>query len=63
MCLNGSGICDIARVLRVSPNTVLKTLRRHAAKLKRPRLPPHSAEFEKDGWYATVKALATVPSA
>lgn len=54
LSLNGCGIRDITRVLGVSPNTVLKTLRRHAAKLKRPRLPPHIAELEVDEMWSFV---------
>ena len=42
------------RVLGVSPNTVLKTLRRHAAKLKRPRLPPPLPEVEVDELWSVV---------
>jgi insertion element IS1 protein InsB len=54
LSLNGCGIRDITRVLRVSPNTVLKTLRHHAATLKRPRLPPHLAEVEIDEMWSFV---------
>jgi insertion element IS1 protein InsB len=54
LSLNGCGIRDITRVLGVSPNTVLKRLRRHAAKLKRSRLPAHIAELEVDEMWSFV---------
>jgi len=54
LSLNGCGIRDITRVLGVSPNTVLKTLRRNAAKLKQPRLPRHLPEVEVDEMWSFV---------
>ena len=41
MTMNSSGIRDIARVLSMSTNTVLKTIRERAALVPEPRVPPH----------------------
>ncbi|MBA3572079.1 MAG: IS1 family transposase [Pyrinomonadaceae bacterium] len=48
MTLNSSGIRDISRVLRVSTNTVLKTLRERAAMILEPRLPARIKNLEVD---------------
>lgn len=40
MTMNSSGIRDIARVLFISTNTVLKTIRARAAVVREPRVPP-----------------------
>ena len=48
MTLNSSGIRDTARVLRISTNTVLEVLRRRAAQVAEPRLPPRIQELEMD---------------
>jgi transposase-like protein len=54
MSLNGSGIRDISTVLRLSPNTVLKVLRRHAAQVGRPRLPERITELEIDEMWSFI---------
>jgi insertion element IS1 protein InsB len=54
LSLNGCGIRDISRVLGVSTNTVLKLLRRHAARVRRPRLPDHITELEIDEMWSFV---------
>ena len=41
-------------MLGISPNTVLKTLRRRAAKLKRARLPPRITELEVDEMWSFI---------
>ncbi len=48
MTLNSSGIRDIARVLSISTNTVLKTLRERAAAILEPRVPPRIKDLEVD---------------
>ena len=48
MMLHGSGIRDISRVLRVSVNTVLKTIRQNAAQTPEPPLPERLADAELD---------------
>ena len=48
LSLNGCGIRDIARVLRISPNTVLKSLREAARRVRREKLPPRLTELEVD---------------
>ena len=55
MTLNGSGIRDITRVLRVSINTVLKVIRCHAAELAGDVLPKHSAEVQVDEMWSLVE--------
>jgi hypothetical protein len=54
LSLNGCAIRDISRVLHLSTNTVLKLLRRHAAKVHRPRLPEHITELEIDEMWSFV---------
>ena len=54
LSLNGCGIRDIARVLYLSTNTVLKLLRRHAAHVHKPRLPPHITELEIDEMWSFI---------
>ena len=48
MTLNGSGVHDIARVLHISPTTVLAVLREAAAKTPEPRLPKRILDLEMD---------------
>ncbi len=55
MTLNGSGIRDIARVLRISPTTVLAVLRRAAATTPEPRVPARIKELEIDEQWSFVK--------
>ena len=45
MTLNSSGIRDITRVLKISSNTVLKTIRQEAGKI--PEMPPESRAIER----------------
>lgn len=55
MSLNGSGIRDTSRVLRVSTNTVLKVLRLAAAQIKEPRVPPRIKALEMDEQWSFVQ--------
>jgi IS1 family transposase/transposase-like protein len=55
MTLNGSGIRDITRVLRVSINTVLKVIRTAAARTPEPHPPPHIADVEVDEMWSFVR--------
>ena len=54
MTLNGSGISDIARVLHVSINTVLKTIRQQAARVEEPVVPERITELEIDEMWSFV---------
>jgi insertion element IS1 protein InsB len=54
LSLNGCGIRDISRVLHVSTNTILKLLRRHAARVRRPRLPERITELEVDEMWSFI---------
>jgi IS1 family transposase/transposase-like protein len=55
MTMNSSGIRDIARLLSVSTNTVLKTIRQHAAQIAEPRVPPPIKELEIDEFWSFIK--------
>lgn len=44
--MNGCGIRDIARVLGISPNTVLKSLREAARGVRREKLPERLTDLE-----------------
>jgi IS1 family transposase/transposase-like protein len=55
MTLNGSGIRDITRVLRVSINTVLKVIREQASLTPEPELPARLAEVEVDEMWSFVE--------
>ena len=55
MTLNGSGIRDITRVLRVSINTVLKEIRRAATDLLEPQPPARLADVEVDEMWSFVE--------
>jgi insertion element IS1 protein InsB len=46
--MNGPGIRHICRVLRVSINTVLKTIRQQAARVTEPIVPARVTELEID---------------
>lgn len=48
MLLNGSGIRDIARVLHLSVNTVLKTIRAHADRVNQPLPPSRLTDLQID---------------
>lgn len=54
MTLNGSGIRDICRVLKVSINTVLKTIRQQAAQMSEPIVPDRVTELEIDEMWSFV---------
>jgi IS1 family transposase/transposase-like protein len=55
MTLNSSGVRDIARVLRVSPNTVLKTIRERAAQVTEPRVAPRIRDLEVDEMWSFIR--------
>lgn len=55
MTMNSSGIRDIARVLSISTNTVLKTIRERAALIAEPRVPPRIKDLEIDEFWSFVK--------
>jgi len=55
MTLNGSGIRDIARVLRISPTTVLRVLRQAAAATPEPCVPPRIVALEVDEQWSYVQ--------
>ncbi len=52
MGLNGSGIRDTSRVLRISPNTVLKTLRQAADAIPEPPPPKRAKRLELDEFWS-----------
>ena len=54
MTMNGSGIRDICRVLKVSINTVLKTIRQQAASVDDPLVPARVTELEIDEMWSFV---------
>ena len=54
MMLHGSGIRDISRVLRISVNTVLKTIRRHADETPEPALPARLSDAELDEMWSFI---------
>jgi len=54
MTLNGSGVRDITRVLRVSINTVLKVIRAQAAQTPAPYLPERVADVEVDEMWSFI---------
>ena len=55
MTLNGSGIRDITRVLRVSINTVLKIIREQASRTPEPEVPARLADVEVDEMWSFVE--------
>lgn len=55
MTLNGSGIRDITRVLRVSIGTVLKVIRAEASRVVEDKLPQRVAEVEVDEMWSFVE--------
>src|SRR5918911_1275142 len=58
LSLNGCGIRDIGRVLSVSPNTVLKTLREAARQVRREKLPERLTDLEVDELWSFVGTKA-----
>jgi insertion element IS1 protein InsB len=55
MTLNGSGVRDITRVLRISLNTVLKVIREQAARTPELELPARLADVEVDEMWSFIK--------
>jgi insertion element IS1 protein InsB len=55
MTLNGSGVRDIARVLHISPTTVLAVLRTQAEQTPEPRVPPRILHLEMDEQWSFVQ--------
>ena len=55
MTLNGSGVRDIARVLRISPTTVLSVLRQAAWHTPEPRVPRRILALEVDEQWSFVQ--------
>jgi len=55
MTMNSSGIRDIARVLCMSTNTVLKTIRERAAIVPEPRVPSRIKDLEIDEFWSFIK--------
>lgn len=55
MTLNGSGVRDIARVLKVSVNTVLKVIRTEAEQTAEPKPPSRLADLEVDEMWSFVQ--------
>lgn len=55
MCLNGSGIRDISRVLQVSATFVMKLIRRRAETLTILKMPTHVANVELDEMWSYVE--------
>jgi IS1 family transposase len=55
MTLNGSGVRDIARVLHISPTTVLSVLRYAATQTPVPRVPPRILDLEVDEQWSFVQ--------
>ncbi len=55
MTMNGSGIRDISRVLRISTNTVLKLIRTAAGKMPEPVVPKRIADLELDEFWSFVE--------
>ncbi len=54
MTMNGSGIRDISRVLRISTNTVLKLIRQAAEQAHEPVAPKRIADLELDEFWSFV---------
>jgi transposase-like protein len=55
MTMNGSGICDISRVLLLSHYRVLKTLREAAAQVAEPAVPRRVSALELDEFSSFVR--------
>jgi IS1 family transposase/transposase-like protein len=55
MCLNGSGIRDTARVLRISATTVMKVISQEARQLAPETLPERIADVELDEMWSFVQ--------
>ena len=55
MCLNGSGIRDISRVLRISATTVMKVIRQQSQKVSMQTMPVRVADVELDEMWSFVE--------
>jgi insertion element IS1 protein InsB len=55
MTSNGYGVRDIARVLKISINTVLKVIREQAKQNAEPKLPARLADVEVDELWSFVQ--------
>jgi len=55
LTMNSSGIRDIARVLSISTQTVMKTIRERAAQVAEPRLPPRIKDLETDEFWSFIQ--------
>ena len=55
MTMNSSGIRDIARVLLISTQTVMKVIRERAAGVSEPRVPPRIKDLEIDEFWSFIK--------
>lgn len=55
MCLNGSGIRDISRVLRISPTTVIKIISRQSQSLPALKMSVRVADVELDEMWSFVE--------
>jgi insertion element IS1 protein InsB len=55
MTMNSSGVRDIARVLSISPQTVMKTIRERPAEVCEPRVPPRIKDMEMDEFWSFIK--------
>jgi insertion element IS1 protein InsB len=55
MTMNSSGIRDIARVLSISTQTVMKVIRARAAEILEPRVPPRIKDLEIDEFWSFIK--------
>ncbi len=55
MTMTSSGIRDIARVLSMSTQTVMKTIRERAARVAEPRVPPRIKDLEIDEFWSFIK--------
>jgi transposase-like protein len=58
MTMNSSGIRDIARVLAISTQTVMKTMRERAAQVAEPRVPPRIKDLEIDEFWSFIRKKA-----
>lgn len=55
MTMNSSGIRDIARVLAISTQTVMKIIREQAAQVAEPRVPPRIKDLEIDEFWSFIR--------
>ena len=55
LTVNGSGIRDISRVLQISVNTVLTTIKQNSAEISEPRVPKRIRNIEIDEFWSFVE--------